>query len=236
MQSFEIEPVELAPVVLEARKELHARLEQTSLSARRVSLGEPRARLLSPDEMSDTDTADFLTAEATFADFWLINLTINFYPEPDEPIDSAVIGLQLRHDGPADAKPAIAWSVWPTKLSAPMSQSSTLAVTAKLGLFEPNASRTTTQAQDKTYLLALGEGQSDPEWRFRRLPGHEIEGIQQLATIIRAPRGSQVTGEITIAASIYRRLAGLVRYRAKLPAGLATVSLRPPRSIAQIQD
>lgn len=155
----------------------------------------------------------------------LISLTVNFYPEPDEPIDSAAVGLTLSHNGPSDAKPAIAWSVWPVKLSVPMSTTSTVAVTAKLGLLEPNASRTTKQDRDKPFLLGLGEGQSDPEWRFRRSPGHEIEGIQQLAAIIRGPRGAQVTGEITIAASILRRVAGLVRYRARLPPGLATVSL-----------
>jgi hypothetical protein len=98
-------------------------------------------------------------------------------------------------------------------------------VTAKLGLIEPNASRTTTQDHDKPFLLGLGEGQSDPEWRFRRSSGHEIEGIQQLAAIIRAPCGAQTTGEITIAASIHRRVAGLVRYRALLPAALASVIL-----------
>jgi hypothetical protein len=225
MQSFVMEPVGLVSVVLEARGELHGRLDQAVSTSRRISLGEPRARRLNPEELTDTDTANFLKDEALSADFWLISLTVNFYPEPDEPIDSAAIGLRLSHNGPADAKPAIAWSVWPAKLSAPMSTTSTVAVTAKLGLIEPNASRTTTQDRDKPYLLGLGEGQSDPEWRFRRSSGHEIEGIQHLATIIRAPRGAQVTGEITIAASILRRVAGLVRYRALLPPGLATVSL-----------
>lgn len=227
MLSFGVPPTESVPVVLEARTELHGRVDRSALQSRRVSVGEPRAIPLRPQDLSDGPAAEFLLQEAVSADFWLLNLTISFYPEPGEPIDSAAVGLLLTHDGSLDSPPAIAWSIWPTQLPAPISYSDTVTVTAKLGFIEPKASRTTTREHDNPFLLGLGEGQSDPEWRFRRSPGHEIEGIHRLAAIIRAPREVRVTGAVTIAASIRRRIAGLVRYRAVLPPGLASVSLPP---------
>lgn len=232
MESFEIPMPELSPVALEARQELHGRLEKSVLRTRRISVGEPHVIPLRPEDISDETTAKFLRREADAASFvfWLLSLSISFYPEPEDPINSAAIGLLLTHDGPYGSPPPIAWSIWPTKLSAPSSQNSTsLTVTAKLGLLEPQASHTITSTPDTPFLLGLGEGQSDPEWRFRRSRGREIEGIHRLAAIIRAPGDVQVTGAVTIAASIHRRIAGIVRYRASLPPGLSSISLPPHR-------
>jgi hypothetical protein len=225
MQSFEIPVPELEPVVLEARAELNGRLDRSSQRTRRVSVGEPQAMQLSPDLLSDAIAAEFLRQQAGSADFWLLTLAISFYPDPGDPIDSAAVGLLLTHDGPDGSPPAIAWSIWPTKLLAPGSQSSTLTVGAQLGFLQPQISRTTTRDHGDPFLLGLGEGQSDPEWRFRRSPDCEIEGIHRLAAIIRAPRETHVTGAITIAASIRHRIAGLTRYRAMLPARLESISL-----------
>jgi hypothetical protein len=227
MQSFEIPLPELTPVVLEARAELHGRLDRSALRTRRVSVGEPHAMQLFPNDLSDGTAAEFLRQQAQSADFWLLNMAISFYPDRGEPIDSAAIGLLLTHDGPDSSPPAIAWSIWPTELLAPSSQTNTVTVTAKLGFIQPQIQQTTTRDRGGSFLLGLGEGQSDPEWRFRRSSGHEVEGIQRLAAIIRAPRGAQVTAAVTIAACIHRRLAGLVRYRAMLATGLASISLPP---------
>jgi hypothetical protein len=227
MQSFEIVLPELTPVVLEARAELNGRPDRPALQTRRVSIGEPQAMQLSPDVLSDGIAAEFLRQQAGTADFWLLTLAISFYPDSAEPIDSAAVGLLLSHDGPDVSPPAIAWSLWPTKLLAPGNQSNTITVSAQLGFIQPQISRTTTRDHGDPFLLGLGEGQSDPEWRFRRSSDCEIEGIHRLAAIIRAPRGAHVTGAVTIAASIRYRIAGLARYRAVLPAGLASISLPP---------
>lgn len=227
MQLLTLPGSELVPVVLEARAELHGRLDKAELQTRRVSVGEPQAMPLRPEDLADGPAGEFLRQQA--AAFWLLNLTISFYPEPKEPVDSAAIGLLLSHDGPAGSATPIAWSIWPTKLGAPASQCSTIAVTAKLGLVEPQLSRSTTRESENPFLLGLGERQCDPEWRFRRISGHDIEGIHRLAAIIRAPREVRVTAGVTVAASICRRVAGLVRYRAAIPTGLASVTLPPHR-------
>lgn len=229
MRSFDIPLPELTPVELEARSELHGRLDKSVLRTRRVSVGQSRAAPLRPEEFYDKAAAEFLRQEAVSSDFWLLSLTISFYPDPDEPIDSAAVGLLLTHDSYGAASPAVALSIWPARLSSPSDQSNSLSVTAKLGFVETQASRTTTRKHDNPFLLGLGEGQSDPEWRFRRSPDYEIEGIYHLSSIIRAPRDVRVVGAVTIAASIRRRVAGLVRYRAILPPELASVSLPPHR-------
>lgn len=224
----EIPSARLQPITLNARRELHGQLEKSMLQARRISLGEPRVMTLRAADLPDEDVAKFLRQEEASAGFWLVNLVVSFYPEPKEPIDSAAIGLLLTHDGSVDSAPAIAWSLWPTKLSHPSNESNTLGVTANLGFIQPQMTRTATREREHPLLLGLGEGQCDPEWRFRRrASGHEIEGIHRLAAVIRAPRKVQVTGAITVAASIRRGIAGLVRYRAELPPALASFSLPP---------
>jgi len=223
----EITPSILQPITLNARQELHGQLEKSMLQARRISLGEPRVTTLRAADLPNEDVAAFLRQEETTASFWLANLVVSFYPEPKEPINTAAIGLLLTHDGPVGSVPAIAWSLWPAKLSYPSNESNTLGVTANLGFIQPQMTRTATREHEHPFLLGLGEGQCDPEWRFRRSSGHEIEGIHRLAAVIRAPRKVQVTGAITVAASIRRGIAGLVRYRAELPPALASLSLPP---------
>jgi hypothetical protein len=220
---------DLQPVTMAARQELHGQLEKSMLQARRISLGEPRVTTLRAADLPNEDVAEFLRQEESNANFWLVNLVVSFYPEPKEPIDSAAIGLLLAHDGPVGSPQAIAWSIWPAKLSFPSNESSTLSVTANLGFIQPQISRTATRDHEHPFLLGLGEGQCDPEWRFRRSSGHEVEGIHHLAAVVRAPRKVQVKGAITVAASIRRTLSAVVRYRAELPPALASFSL-PPQS------
>ena len=141
----EITPSILQPITLNARQELHGQLEKSMLQARRISLGEPRVTTLRAADLPNEDVAAFLRQEETTASFWLANLVVSFYPEPKEPINTAAIGLLLTHDGPVGSVPAIAWSLWPAKLSYPSNESNTLGVTANLGFIQPQMTRTADQ-------------------------------------------------------------------------------------------
>jgi hypothetical protein len=108
-------------------------------------------------------------------------------------------------------------------LSTPMAGSRTVSLSGKLGFVKAEHAQTTDGVQERL-ILGLGEGQNDPEWRFRATSSQkEIVGIYRLQIIVRASSGVHCQASIIVAATVRRRRAGLISYRAELPPQLADV-------------
>ena len=216
---------ELVAVTLQPRRVLHGRTDLESLDFR-VYLGAPLVTRLSADVL-DHAAAEFLRTEEPQAAYYLLNLIINCYPTYDAPLVAADVGVLLTHDGPADIPAPVAWSMTPNELITPVTGSTTVDLTANLGFVKAGVTHTIENAQER-FLLGLGEGQSNPEWQFRATSSqHEIVGIHRLSVIVRAPSDVRCQAGIIVAATVRKRRAGLIRYRAQLPTSLASVRFPP---------
>src|SRR5262249_19143215 len=76
-------------------------------------------------------------------------------------------------------------------------------------------------------VLALGELEPSPGWEFTKTPVSPLLGTQRLVTVVRAPRGVETVGELSVDALITRRRFGLVPHTSMFPTG-PTKSFRIP--------
>jgi len=219
--------VELVPVTLRPRRVLHGH-ESKSL-ADRVSLGTPHAVRLRAEGLAEIDsfdapTATFLREEELDITYYLLSLVVNFYPDEDLPLTSAEIGVLLSHDGPSNLPAPLAHSIAPIELRAPAILSASTTLTANLGLVKAKSTRIISGETQDPFLLGLGEGRSDPEWRFCATETQRgIIGVHRLLAVVRAPSNVNCQASIILAAAVRKRLAGLIHYRAELPPEIASV-------------
>lgn len=213
--------VALTPVVLRPRRVLHGHMSEPL--ADRVSLGAPYAARLHSDGLAeiegfDAPIATFLREEELNVTHYLLSLVVNFYPNEDLPLASAEIGVLLSHDGPSNLPAPIAHSIMPTELNVPATFSASATLTANLGLVKAKATRAVNEEVRDPFLLGLGEGRSDPEWRFRTTKAQrELVGVHRLLAVVRAPNEVNCRASIILAAAVRKRLVGLIHYRAELP-------------------
>jgi hypothetical protein len=213
-------------VTLRSRKVLHRRTPDSL--EHRVSLGEPHATRLLADNL-DAVAADYLRSAEQQATFYLLSLFISFRPQDDAPLVSADVSVLLTHDGPANLAAPIAWSMDPTEVSEPVKARTEVAFTASLGLVKAEVSRTIGSEPRETFLLGLGERQSNPEWQFRTTSGQpQLTGLHRLTTVVCAPSATVCQAGIIVAATVRKRRAGLFHYRAELPTSMAQVRFPPP--------
>jgi hypothetical protein len=173
--------------------------------------------------MVDTETAAFIRGDDSSA-YYLVRLVLSFYPSDKAPIIAADIGLLLSHEGPATTEAPTAWSMTPSEVRTTLPESTSVKITANLG-FPKGEIRSPVTSVEEPFLLALGEGQSNPEWRFRATSAHEeIVGTHRLSVIVRAPGDFRCRGAVVIAATVLKRRAGLLRCRAKLTPNVASVT------------
>ena len=204
----------VTPVILEPRR-LLGPPDEGALE-RRVGMGRPFAIRLRPEKL-DRDAAAFVRAEEERASYYLFTLPVSFYPEAQAPLLSADLGILLSQDGAVGEPEPVAWSMSPTQVSSPRRPSTTVTLTARLLFMEAKVSRDIGSEQPEFFLLGLGEGKSDPEWRFRPTSQQPLVGVHRLSLIVWAPAGVRCAADIRIGASVRQRKAHLISYRGVLP-------------------
>ncbi|MCX4545714.1 hypothetical protein [Streptomyces sp. NBC_01565] len=190
----------------------------------RVSFGVPYVRPLDSDALTDLGLREFAGQGAVRA-FRLLALQVNFAVDRDDLVLDATVGVILRNDSPTSPGAPLARTLEPMRLAGPVTRSSTVAVTAKLGIVEPQVTRQTTGSGGDPLLVADGLGSSEPVWFFRRTGRQNLEGSYQLMMVVEVPPAARASAMLALAASVRHRKFGIIRYRAQMPPDLALVRL-----------
>jgi hypothetical protein len=188
-----------------------------------LAIGGPWVRSLTPSSLQGSELDDalrgFLEAEATDSDFYLVHITCTFRPAEDEPIQTAVLTVDLARPEGGDPPP-IAWSMQPQRLASQTSLSRTVKLGATLKIMgvgvEGEAGQTQETQVDQVFLEALFEGLPSPTWELRRTDSATIQGLQRFALVVRAAKGTTTMGTARLGATITRKRFGLLPYTASL--------------------
>jgi hypothetical protein len=212
-------------VLLEPRRSKGVGLAPAS----RLTVGGPFATPLDADtaDPDDHELRAFIASEASTYAYWLVLLSCTFRGDDGEPFSRASVNLTLlRKDGKEDSVP-VAWSMRPASLLQlrPIPWTIRLGMSLKILNVE-----TEWHPGDRTQaaVLALGELEPSPGWEFTKTPASPLLGTQRLATVVRAPRGVETVGELSVDALITRRRFGLVPHTSMFPTGPTKPFRIPP--------
>jgi hypothetical protein len=183
----------------------------------RIGVGGPVYRTIDTDSTDDAELRHFLEAEAADSDFYLLHLTCTLRPDADDPFTEVLIELDLAQ---ADGTGPIAWSMDPDRISDPVELSRTVSLGPTLKFFGIGIDLTAGQERKVTrqeiFLEALYELQSTPSWGLYRTSTSELRGLHRFRLVVRAPKGSVVSGTVLVEAKVQRRHFGVVPFSAAL--------------------
>jgi len=168
---------------------------------------------------------EHLTREAKSHDFFELHLVLTLYPDQEEPFQTVAVNVALTADDPADDP--IAWSLFPLRSATPIKVTTDVGLNAKLGFIQPTVDRKVETPIEKNFVLGLGEGESDFEWRFTETRAATLVGIQRMFAVVKVRRGGSFGAAVAVAATVRRQRLGLLHYNAELPSFVKRVVVPP---------
>lgn len=197
------EPARRTPLPLELRT---VKGESTSAPPRlddRVILGDPAARRLTPEAISDdAELRAFVLAEETRVRYWLVQFTCTFEHDEDLPFTAAWLQLNLSaRDGTA-----IAHSMEPAKLTEPR----TISWSAKLVVpcvLQPQVGVGGDRTTEEVFCEASREGTAQPAWKYFRTSS-PIRGLQRMRLVARTPAASGLSASVRVGATASHKRFG----------------------------
>jgi hypothetical protein len=188
---------------------------------RRATVGRPVVQRISPELLDDDPEAQAFLGRSG-ADFYLTALTCSLGVGLREELEEATVRIDLV----AAQGEAVAWSLAPLRLVQRVARDK-VSFGAEIALGPMLSIRgdwAPVTEQDSCYVYALGEGEPDPEWRYRRTVNEKLLGIHDMTMVVQAPPGAGVDGIVQITARVRRRGA-LVQTVAKMPEDFARFQL-----------
>ena len=196
----------------------------------RISFGTPSVYPLTAAEAAKghADWEGFLKAEAQHSDYCLLGLVCTLRPGSDGDVfEDAAVGVELESPGQSASSQPIAWSIAPKERTYPSAASpAQIQIGATLGIQFQVTIPWPPVPDAVPYLVGMGEGDSDPEWRFHATSGRALMGDEPLTLVIKTPAGQPATAHLRFAATIRQKRFGLIPYYADLPPLLSTIDLR----------
>src|SRR6266487_835973 len=213
VEEFVLPTPEFEEIVLAPRLELGGRTSEEKIAGL-ISLGRPIVMPVKSNAVRDKQLSAFLAGEEESSRFDLVHVVLSFHPS-NELLENVVVSLSLSHRGSPHIPAPIAWSLSPTKVTTSTSKVDRVGLTARLGIVSYQAGQTSQTSAEEPFLVAVGERESDPEWRFTGTRRRPLVGVQALSTIVQAPVYVRVCADLLVAATV-RGPVGLIRYRAEL--------------------
>jgi hypothetical protein len=163
-------------------------------------------------------------------DYYGVYLVCSFLEAASETVEHATFSVALSYADPAEHDQPIAWSLWPLKLTTkPVHQTRNakarigIKVGADLGLeggYEEEVD------VEQCYVVAAGEREPDPEWRFRRTATATLDGSHDLWLVAQVGRGREAVAAYGLAATVRRPRFGISHARLEVPVQQRIVHLR----------
>jgi hypothetical protein len=206
-----------------------------SVLANRVSIGVP---ILLPfgggPAADDPQVAEYLRLNEERYRTQLLAVPCSFTSGP-EPLVGAVLTVALTSDDGPDAEQPVARCLTPRKQSR---KASSRPISLELGLSASPSVRgmigaPQQEAEETYFLLAHGEGTSDPGWLFRRTKGIDFDDVYHHSMLVTLPWQAPARARLALSASVRRRRGGIIPYTAQLPDRVREVALHRPAAGGQ---
>ncbi len=165
----------------------------------RASFGGPDITPLTQDALrNDPELCKYVVRSEY--DYYLLAMTLSLAPAPNVEIRNSVLAISLG----GERGQAIAWSMSPLKSEGPPVSSKTGgSIDVSLGpMVKIAGEHGTEKAVTDCYLYALGELESDPEWRLQRTSTAALSGLHELTMVVRCTTGDRVAGQVQVSASL----------------------------------
>ncbi len=165
-----------------------------------ILVGLPVALKITEETAADYGLQTFLTENADF-DFVLVSFALSFIPGrlKHGVFKSVDVSIELSStSGPSGYVP-VAWSMAPTTAFTDTEFSSTVQIqVADMKFREPIMAKS--RPRSEQYIVATGEGTSNPRWHLWPTPGRAIQGLQRLQLVIQIPKESHARARIACSA------------------------------------
>jgi hypothetical protein len=196
----------------------------------RVSIGTAEPYPITADRVTDDPDLAAALIRSNRHDYYGVYLVCGFLEAAPETVERATFSVVLSYADPAAGDAPIAWSLWPRKLAAkPVHETKSVegSIGVKLGVdLELKGGVDKDADVEQCYLVAAGEREPDPEWRFRRTATTALGGSHHLWLVARVDRGREAVAEYGVNARVNRPKFGIARTRVDVPDQKRTVYLR----------
>ncbi|MGC4984312.1 hypothetical protein ACLQ18_27335 [Streptomyces sp. DT193] len=192
----------------------------------RVFLGHPVVWELAPDHLPE-DLKQYGEQNSHHRAFRFMMLDLNFRHESGAPILMANLEVAVSTGHHAHPKPGVVLRMSPLTLSTPRVRSSKIALKADFGMLKPEAEHSWQGEAGEAYLLSDGVGTPSVQWSFNRVPPQELDHPHQLTLIVDTPKGVRCDAVLSLSATLRKKRAGVLHFRARIPHFLAVTELVP---------
>lgn len=200
----------------------------------RVSIGTAEPYPITTSQVTNDPELTAALEHSERYDYYGLYLVCTFLEAASEAVEHATFSVALSYAHPAEDDQPIAWSLWPRKLiTKPVHQTKFakgrigIKVGADLGL-EGGYSEEVDVEQ--CYVVAAGEREPDPEWRFRRTATTTLDGVHDLWLVAQVARDREAVAIYGLAATVRRPRFGISYARLAVPIQQRTVHLRQTES------
>jgi hypothetical protein len=136
-----------------------------------------------------------------------LSMRVSFRPARDEYFDQVLFSVLLRAREPSMQPGPVAFALAPSRLtSGPYTLRSglTLGVHARAPGVELKADSEETLEKEvrQPYVVAAGEGESDPEWRYQRTETMTLEGSHEMCMLVDVEPGVGAEAFLSLAGSV----------------------------------
>jgi hypothetical protein len=196
----------------------------------RVSIGTAEPYPITANRVTDDPELATALSHSNRHDYYAIYLVCSFLEAVPEVVEQATFSVALSYADPGSDNQPIAWSLWPRKLvTKPAHQTKSVKGTIgiKLGIdlgLEGSYSEEADEGQ--CYVVAAGEREPDPEWRFRRTAKVSLDGAHDLWLVAQVERGREAVAVYGVNATVRRPRFGIAYTRLEVPVQKRTVHLK----------
>jgi hypothetical protein len=169
---------------------------------RRATVARPVVELIGPELVrADAELLRFL--ERSSAEFYLAHFRCSLGVGPRDELEEATVRVDLG----SEEGEAVAWSLSPLRLVQRVPRDHvSLGAEISLGpMFKIRGDWAPLTEREECYVYALGEGESDPEWRYRRTAHEQLLGVHDMTMVVQVPPNRGVHGTVQITARVRHR-------------------------------
>jgi hypothetical protein len=196
----------------------------------RVSIGAADPYPITTSRVTNDPELAFALEHSERHDFYGVYFVCTFLEAASETVEDAMFSVALSYADPAEHDQPIARSLWPRKLTTKpihLEKAAKGRIGIKVGAdlgFEGGIEERVDVEQ--CYVVAAGEREPDPEWRFRRTATATLDGAHDLWLVAQVGRGREAVAVYGLAATVRRPKFGISHTRLEVPVQQRTVHLR----------
>lgn len=136
-----------------------------------------------------------------------LTMRVSFRPAPDELLERVLFSVLMQNRGEEDEQVPVAFALEPQRLvSGAYTTRSGVTFGARAGTSTVGLSAEASQSEEmeirQPFVVAAGEGESDPEWRYRRTKTMELDGAHEMAMLVKLDPDIEAEAFISLSGAV----------------------------------